>query len=353
MKKSNEERSGFMYVWENKIDDVTFITLNNQTGMKIVLSTNGASIYDLKVIDKNNNLESVVLYPTNLEDFYTSTGYQGKCIGRFSGRIDKGVCEIAGKKYQLDINWNGISALHGGFNGIAFQNFLYQIVEDSEKVEVIFTYLEKEEILPGDVNYQITYQVFKNKNEINLLFDAETNKETIVNLTNHVYFNLSGDGKRTVMNQKMQLLCDKYTKLNQELITEKIEEVNEVMDFRRLHEIGDYINDDSLQNHTAKGYDHCWLKTDPEKAEVAVMQDDLSGRRLKVSSSYPAVVCYAGCYPLSFPFNKDGIKISKHHSMCLECQYVPNGINMDNVCKAILKPGEKYHHYIKYQFDLI
>jgi aldose 1-epimerase len=151
----------------------------------------------------------------------------------------------------------------------------------------------------------------------------------------------------------MQLHCDKYTKLNQELITEQIEEVNEVMDFRRLHKIGDYINDESLQNHTAKGYDHCWLKTEPEKAEIAVMQDDLSGRRLKVSSSYPAVVCYAGCYPKSFLFNENKKRIEQYHSICLECQFVPNGINMNDVDKAILKKGEEYNHFIKYSFDLV
>lgn len=342
-----------MIMTKRMVGEVTFIELDNGNGMKVTLCTNGASIYDLQVVDKEGKLESVVLYPTKLEDFYTSTGYQGKCIGRFSGRIDKGVCEIAGKKYQLDINWNGVSSLHGGFNGIGFQNFDYDLREDDEKFEVVFTYLEKENQLPGDVSYTFTYQFMKEANELNLIFEAETTKETIVNLTNHVYFNLSGDLKRTVLEEKMQLLCDKYTRLNNELITEAIEKVNEVMDFRTLHKIGDYINDDSIQNHTAKGYDHCWIKADESKPEVAVMQDDLNGRRLKVSSSYPAVVCYAGCYPTDVLCNAEGIKIEKHHSMCLECQYVPNGINMSDVDKAILKPGEKYHHYIKYQFDLI
>ena len=342
-----------MQILKNVKDGVTFITLDNQKGMVVTLCTVGAAIYDLKFIDKNQNLESIVLYPSELEDFYHSTGYQGKCIGRFSGRIDKGVCKINGEEYHLDINWNGVSSLHGGFDGIAFKNFDYEIKEEADKVLVTFTYLEKENQLPGDVNYAFTYEVMKECNDINLIFEAETNKDTLVNLTNHVYFNLSGEAKRTVMDQKMQLLCDKYTRLNNELITEEIEPVNKVMDFRNLHAIGDEINDPSIQNHQAKGYDHCWIKEDLNNPLIAVMQDDLSGRRLKVSTSYPAIVCYAGCYPAGFDFNEGRIKIEKHHSMCVECQYVPNGINMENVEKAILKRGEKYHHYIKYQFDLV
>lgn len=333
------------------IKNVTFITLKNSKGMEVCLSTLGASFYDIKTLDKNNNLESIVLTPTNLEDFYA--GYYGKCIGRFSGRIDKAKCQINGVTYELEKNWCKVNSLHGGFDGLSNRNFNYEIKEKENSTDVIFTYFEKENLLPGDVFYTFTYRFMENENEVLLMFEATTTKATHVNLTNHVFFNLSGNGKRDCLNHNLELLCSKYTRLNNELITITIDDVNEVMDFRKMHLIKDYIMDESLQNHKAQGYDHCFIKEDINNSKIAVLQDDESGRRLTVSTSYPAIVFYGGCYPDSFTFGSNAYKIAMYHSTCLECQYVPNCINMDNVDKAILKENEKYSHYIKYTFDLI
>ena len=342
-----------MRIYYKKIKNVTFITLKNKTNMKVVLSTFGASFYDLLLPNKNNKVESIILTPNNLNDFYYSDGYYGKTVGRFSGRIDKAQCIIDGIEYKLDKNWNGINSLHGGKEGISFQNFDYKIKKENDYTLVIFSLVEKENILPGDVSYKIIYQIMENVNDIRIYFEATTTKETIVNLTNHVYFNLSGNGVRSCLHHKMQFNCDKYTKLNNELITESIEQVNEVMDFRSKHELIDYIFDSSLQNHTANGYDHCFIKEDLTNPEIAILEDEISGRKLTVSTSYPSIVCYSGCYPKEIPFNKEGFKIGQYHSVCLECQYIPNGINMENVDKALLKEGEIYTHYIRYHFDFL
>lgn len=342
-----------MRVYIKKIKDVSFITVKNNSGMKIVLSTFGASFYDLIVPDKNNQLESVVLTPTKVDDFYYASGYYGKSIGRFAGRIDKGVCHINDNKYELDINWNGVNSLHGGYDCIGYKNFDYKVVKEQNYVDVIFTYLEKENKLPGDVEYTFTYRIMKDKNDIILKFEAITTKDTHVNLTNHVYFNLSGECKRDCLDHQLQLLCDKYTRLNNELITLSIDKVNEVMDFRNMHAIKDYIYDESLQNHTALGYDHCFIKENINDSKIAVLQDEESGRRLTIHTSYPAVVYYAGCYPGEYDFNKNGMKIRQYHSTCLECQFIPNNINMDSDETSILRKGEKYSQYIIYSFDLI
>lgn len=341
-----------MIINKKQINDVTFISLDNSNGMRLTLSTFGASIYQLETNDKDNNMESIILTPQNLNDFYYSTGYYGKCVGRFSGRIDNAKCSINDKEYDLDINWNNVNSLHGGNDGISFKNFNYEIKDSDAYVDIIFTYFEKENKLPGDVNYIFTYRVEKNENEFTLFLNATTSKDTLINLTNHVYFNLSGDGKSDILNQKMKLLCNTYTKLNNNLITDIIEPVNKVMDFTTMHKIGDYINDETLQNHQANGYDHCWIKTNSNDSKIAILQDDISKRRLTVYTSYPAIVCYAGCYPASFKFLKD-LTISKYYSMCVECQFIPNGINMENVDKAILKQNETYNHYIKYHFDIV
>ena len=334
----------------SKNENVSFITLINNKCMKVVLSTFGASFYDIQTPDKKGNVESIVLTPKSLSDFYNTTAYYGKTVGRFSGRIDQARCFINNKEYILEKNWNGKNSLHGGYKGISFQNFDYEIEENQVCTDVIFTYLEKEDLLPGDVSYKITYRIYENSNEIRIIFNATTTKDTICNLTNHVYFNLSGNGKRNCLDHNVTFYCDKYTRLNNELITLSIDKVTPVMDFRDGHKLGKYIYDESLQNHTAFGYDHCFIKENDSNPFIATIEDKESGRLVKVFTSYPSIVSYTGCYPKDFVFNGD-YKIGQYHSICLECQYIPNGINMENVDKAILKEGEEYSHYIHYKFE--
>ena len=177
------------------------------------------------------------------------------------------------------------------------------IKEYKDYVDVTFSYLEKENILPGDVNYDIIYRVYNNANDFTIYFNAKTNKDTLVNLTNHTYFNLSGNGKRTILDHKLKLNCDRYTNLNNELITTSIDKVNKVMSFMKPHKIKKYINDDSLQNHTAKGYDHCYLKEDEFVEEIAILKDRKSKRSLTIKTSYPSIVVYTTNYPASFDFS--------------------------------------------------
>lgn len=335
-----------------KDENITFITLNHQNGLEVTLCTLGASFYEIKMVDFENKMESILLKPSDREDFYTSKGYFGKTIGRFSGRIAEGKCKIKGIEYKLEKNWNGVNALHGGIKGISFQNFQYDIVDQVDYTAVIFRYTEPEGELPGEVAYQITYQIYKKTKEIMLIFDALSTKDTLINLTNHAYFNLSGDAKRRILNHQLQLFCDKYTDLDKALIPKQIVCVTPSMDFRKPHKIGDYIYDATLQNHTAKGYDHCWLKADFTKEKIAVLLDEKSKRRLTISTSYPAIVCYAGCYPEAILFDEDKKTIEQYHSLCLECQYIPNQINMEHGEEAIVQQGQNYHQFIRYEFDL-
>ena len=325
------------------------VVLTNNKGMIVELSPVGASIYDIILPNKNGEAVSIVLKPSYMENYKNS--YHGKTIGRFSGRIDKGVCTIGGKEYNLDINWCDVNSLHGGFKGLSSQVCQTKVNEFDTYTEVIFTYVEDAHMLPGEVSYEIKYHIMNDINEITTILGAETTEETVVNMTNHTYFNLSGNCKNTVLNHNLYFQCDKYTRLNNELITITIDPVNEVMDFRDNHPIGKYIEDPSLQNHKALGYDHCFIKEDESNPLLAIVKDNESGIGLTISSSYPSVVFYSGCYPDSYPFNEDKITNIKYHAFCLEPQFIPNGINMEGVEKAILKPGEAYSHYIKYSFE--
>ena len=325
------------------------LVITNNCGMTVELSPIGASIYDIFVPNKNGESVSVVLKPSDMENYKES--YHGKTIGRFSGRIDKGVCTIDGKEYKLDINWCEVNSLHGGFNGLSSQvcDFTYSVKNDY--CEVVYTYTEDAGMLPGTVKYEIIYQIKNDSNEIITYHNATTDAKTVVNMTNHTYFNLSGNCQNTILNHNLYFQCDKYTRLNNELITLSIDPVNEVMDFRDGHNVGKYVEDSSLQDHKAQGYDHCFIKGDESNPLLAILKDNESGISLTISSDYPSVVFYSGCYPDSFPFNEDRVENIKYHALCLEPQFIPNGINMDGVEKAILKPGEKYSHYIKYTFE--
>lgn len=344
-----------MILLNSKIDNIDIINIDNEKGLVLTLCTIGASIYDLKVIDKDNKLESVVVRPNDFQVFCNSTGYYGKSIGRFAGRIDKGKCFIDEKEYNIAINWNGVNALHGGpDDAISHKVFDYSINKENEYIDVIFTYKELENYLPGDIDYKITYRVYDSKNVFNIYFEAIPNKKTIINLTNHAYFNLSGDGKNTVLDHNMMLYCDKYTRLNNELITISVDEVNEVMDFTKGKKIKTHIEDSSLQNHTAFGYDHCFIKANEKEDIIAVLSDDVSKRKLTVKSSLPTVVCYSNNYVDSqLKFNVLNEKLLKYHAITLECQHIPNGINMENVEKSLFEANEKYSHYVSYIFEIM
>ena len=325
------------------------LVITNKCGMEVELSPVGASIYDIKVPNKNNEVVSVLLKPSYMEDYKKT--YYGKTIGRFSGRIDKGVCTIDGCEYKLDINWCDVNSLHGGFNGLSSQvcDFTYTVKEDL--CEVVYSYTEEAGMLPGTVKYEIIYHVYNDKNELVTYHNATTDATTVVNMTNHAYFNLSGNCQTTILNHNLYLPCNKYTRLNNELITLSIDDVNEIFDFRDNHNVGKFVEDSSLQDHKAKGYDHCFMKEDETNPLVAILSCAESGISVKISSDYPSVVFYSGCYPDSFPFNDDKVASYKYHALCLEPQFIPNGINMENVPQALLKPEEKYSHYIKYTFE--
>lgn len=331
---------------------IAHLILQNDSGLKIELSTFGASIYSIELKNRVGIYEAMTLTPSNLEDFYTNTSYHGKTIGRYSGRIDKGVCCIDGQKYNLDINWNSVNSLHGGYEGISSRIFEYEIIEEKDFTDVIFKLVEEKKILPGVINYNIKYRIYNLKNQFDIYLDAISTEKTLLNLTNHTYFNLSGNCKNTILNHRLYLPCRKYTRLNNELITISIDEVNQIMDFTDNHEIGKFIEDPSLQNHTAKGYDHCFIKDNIDNDLIAVLSNPENGISLEISTSYPSVVFYSGNYPDDFSFNKEKIQNIKYHAVCLEPQFIPNGINMENQLTAVIQKNEKYSHYIKYKFAI-
>ena len=336
-----------------KYNEIKHIVVENDFGMRVELSEFGASIYNIEIKNNEGVYESMVLAPTLLEDFYANPSYYGKTIGRWSGRIDKAMCEYSGNKYNLEINWNGVNSLHGGFDGLSSRTFNHNVIDNEEYIDVEFKLEATDNVLDGLAKYNIVYRVYKEENTILLLLNATCDADTLMNLTNHTFFNLSGDCKRTILNHNLYFQCNKYTRLNNELITLSIDEVNDVMDFTIKRKIGLLIEDESLQNHASNGYDHCFIKTDENNELLAVLEEEENNMQMSIYSSYPAVVFYSGCYPDSFKVNKEAVDNVKYHSLCLEPQFIPNGVNMEGVEKAILKANEEYKHYIRYEFKKI
>jgi aldose 1-epimerase len=327
-----------------KDKDVSFITVKNDKNLEVTLCSFGASFYRIVFKGKNR-----IMTPINHEEFYNNEQYYGKLIGRFSGRIKDAKCEIKGISYDLPKNWNGINSLHGGPKGVSFSNFDYEIKEEMESIDVIFTFIEKESYLPGDVNYKITYHIFKNKDKILLDMEANTTKETIVNITNHAYWSLSS-GKRLVLDEILTLGCKYHGDLDMNLIAKSIVTAGPTMDFTKGHEIGKYINDSYLQNHTSFGYDHFFVKTNEDDTFAAKLEDKEENVTLTTNTSYPAIVVYTDNYPTKMEYENCKVE-NKYQAIALECQYIPNGINMDDVNKAILKPNEQYKEFISYELE--
>lgn len=327
-----------------KDGEVTFIEVKNNHQLEVTFCTFGASFY--KIVYKGKNR---IMTPASYDDFYHNEQYYGKLIGRFAGRIQDAKCKIGGKEYVLPKNWNGINSLHGGPNGISFSNFDYEVKETIDSIDINFKFIEKESYLPGDVSYDITYHVFKEMDGIRLDIKASSTKETICNITNHAYFTLSG-GSKNVLDEELQLNCKYVGDLDNNLIAKEIITVPEIMDFRKPHKIGKYINDPYLQNHTSFGYDHFFVKEDKEKALIAKLKDVEENVELKVYTSYPAVVVYTDNYPTNMKFI--GVdKEQKYQAIALECQDIPNLINMRGHLDDTLKEEQDFLQYIIYQFE--
>ena len=181
--------------------------------------------------------------------------------------------------------------------------------------------------------------------------EAYASKTTIVNLTNHAYFTLSS-GKELVLDEILTLGCKYHGDLDMNLIAKSIKEVDPIMDFTKGHAIGKYIEAPYLQNHTSFGYDHFFVKTKEEDSFAAKLEDKKEGISLTIHTSYPAVVVYTDNYPTKMEYENCKHE-KKYQAIALECQYIPNGINMENVDKALLKPNEQYKEYISYTFEEI
>jgi len=330
-------------------------TLKNSNGMEVSIISYGGIITSWKAKDRNGNYRDIVLGFNNLSDYETISPYFGALIGRYGNRIRKGKFSLDGVEYNLAVN-NGENHLHGGLKG--FDKVIWDVEErvNDKSVSLILRYTssDMEEGYPGNLDVKVTYTLTKD-DELRVRYEAETDKKTVINLTQHSYFNLSAGLSRDILSHEITINSDSYLPVDQTLIpTGELRDVGGTpFDFREPKSIGDDINNEDKQLTFGNGYDHCWVlnKQDEGIRLVATAYDPVSGRLLEVSSDQPGIQFYSGNFLDGTLVSKDGAKYEFRSGFCLETQHYPDSPNQESFPTVILNPGEKYDTKTIFKFS--
>ena len=343
-----------------KTDDgqaIDLYTLSNKKGMEVAITTYGGAVVSLKVPDRKGNAGDVVLGYENLAGYETDKAYFGAIIGRYGNRIAHGKFTLAGKEYTLPKN-DGDNTLHGGTKGFNKRVWTARDVSNAAGQALELTYLSKdgEEGFPGNLSVKVTYTLPANRNELKIGYSATTDKETVVNLTNHSYFNLAGQGNGDILQHEVTILAARFTPVDSTLIpTGELRPVQGTpFDFRKATAIGARIDEDDQQLKFGKGYDHNWVLDKgltPAPRLAARAYDPQSGRVLEVLTTEPGVQFYTGNFLDGTVTGKEG-KVYKHrYAFCLETQHFPDSPNHPAFPSTVLKPGQHYTSTTIYRFS--
>ncbi|SEI03821.1 aldose epimerase family protein [Pseudomonas asplenii] len=324
--------------------------LRNSHGLQATVITYGGILQSLKVPDKNGKFEDVVLGFDDVQGYQNGTAFFGATIGRYGNRLAKGAFELDGKRYQVPLN-DGPNALHGGAQGFDKRVWKAQPVKSKDSVGVKLSYLSKagEMGFPGNLNVEVTYSLNDN-NELRIEYKASTDQPTVLNLTNHSYFNLAGAGNGDVLKQLATLHASQYTPVNSTLIpTGELAPVTGTpFDFRQPTAIGQHIKDDHPQLKFAEpkqgGFDHNWVldaKGDVSKL-AADVRDPQSGRRLQLYTSEPGVQFYTSNFLDGTVKGKAGKTYAHWGAFTLETQHYPDSPNQPSFPTTRLDPGQTY-----------
>jgi len=337
-------------------EDVYIYTLKNSNGMETKICTYGGAIVSAMVPDKNCEFHDVILGYDNLESYLKGDKFFGALIGRFGNRIQYGKFTLNGNEYTLAQN-DGENHLHGGTKGFDKVVWDSRIIENEPNtLELSYFSTDGEEGYPGNLNVKVNY-VLTEDNALEINYFATTDKDTIVNLTNHAYFNLSGHSSGDVLNQKLMINADKFTVNDKYSIpTGEIKKVFETpMDFRSLTPIGKNINSDYDQINFGKGYDHNWVLntngSDTLKAAQAI--DENTGIVMDVYTTTPGIQFYSGNFLDGSDIGKNKAIYNMRNAFCLETQYFPNSINCSNFKSPVLEAGKEYKHKTIYKFSIL
>lgn len=321
--------------------EVSLFTLTNERGLEVSITNYGGAMVSVKAPDRNGEFSDVVLGYETLEEYVRNPRYFGGLIGRHANRIGRGKFSLNGASYQLTQN-NGMNHLHGGAMGFDKRVWnVIGVVDDGRAIlRLGYSSRDGEEGYPGNLSAAVTYKLLPD-NELEIDYRATTDRDTIVNLTNHSYFNLAGKG--TILDHELTLHADSFTPVSEELVpTGEVKPVaNTVMDFRQSRRIAQ------------GGYDHNFVLRDVDAwiRPAARLFEPESGRVLEILTREPGIQFYSGNFLDGSLIGRGGVPYEKYAGLCLEPQHFPDAPNHVNFPSTVLRPGEVYKHTSVYRFS--
>ena len=334
---------------------IRLVTITNAGGASVTLSSLGAGIIDVTVPDREGNLENVALGYADPADYICDGPCMGKTPGRYANRIARGHLEVDGTQYKLAVNC-GPHHLHGGPEG--FQNQIWDTeVLGDDGVRFTLHSPAGDENYPGAVEAKVTYR-WSDDNALTIDFEAVTDAPTVINLTNHTYWNLGGADKGNALNHILHMRASQWLPTDDTLIPlpeAPAPVAGTPMDFTQPHTVGERISADFPALKYGKGYDNCWVFDRPESGTAwieggVMLRDETSGRTLYVDTDQPGVQVYSGNWLSDSPLNRSGRSYEDYDGVAIEAQGFPDAPNRPDFPSQMLRPGEVYRRRIRYRF---
>lgn len=341
-----------------KQEQVDRYTLQNKNGMSVDIITYGGIISSIKVPNKSGVFEDVVIGFDTFEPYTQDPHYFGALIGRFGNRIANATFSIEDQVYHLAAN-NGPNALHGGPEG--FHKAIWTVVstkEEEQGISLTLKYFSKdmEEGFPGNLTVLVTYTLTP-ENTLDINYEATTDKTTVVNLTQHTYFNLAADFSKTILDHEITIDADTFVAIDETAIPTGILEsvAHTPFDFRKPKTIAAEIEAENDQIKKGAGYDHCWVLNHQDKGYrvVASAYDSASGRKLEVATTEPGMQLYTGNYINGQMPTRDGQTYNRRSGFCFETQHYPDSPNQPSFPTTLLKEGETFSSKTSFRFSTL
>ncbi|MBV9763622.1 MAG: galactose mutarotase [Acidobacteriaceae bacterium] len=337
-------------------EEIQLFTLRNSRGVEAEITNYGGRIVKLKTPDRDGNFEDIVLGFDDLKGYLGDNPYFGALVGRYANRISNGEFTLNGKTYKLARN-NGPNALHGGLKGFDKVAWIAREISESDTQGLGLTYLSKdgEEGYPGNLNVTVTYTLTE-ADELRIEYEATTDKDTVLNLTNHSYFDLCGQAAGNILDHRVTINAETFTPVNANLIPtgELKTVVGTPFDFRKPSAIGVRIDEKDEQLEYGQGYDHNFVLnssgTGPSLA--ARVSEPRSGRVLEVLTTQPGVQFYTGNHLDGRVRGKGGTVYNPRFAFCLETQHFPDSPNQPNFPSTELKAGQRYQATTIFRFSI-
>jgi len=337
--------------------NVQLFTLKNAQGTSVDIMDLGGVIVSLRTADATGNITDITTGFDHPQQYLSGSGYMGAIVGRYANRIANGRFSLDGKQYSLAKN-NGDNAIHGGL--IGFDKKFWHTDTESENSEASLSLTleskDGEEGYPGNLTAKVTYTL-NDRDQLIIDYSATTDKVTVINLTQHAYFNLNGHGAGSVLDQEIMINADQYTPIDNESIpTGELASVEGTpLDFRTPKPIGVNINSSHEQIRFGSGFDHNFIISHPVEGELTLAASVLSpstGRTLNVYTDQPGIQFYTGNFLNGTLIGKEGAVYARRNAFCLETQHYPDSPNKPNFPSTILRPGEQYVTRTVFEFGV-